>query len=29
RYRGLAKNKNRLALLLGFVNLLRAESCPV
>ena len=27
RYRGLGKNQNRLALLLGFVNLLRAESC--
>jgi len=27
RYRGLGKNENRLALLLGFVNLLRAESC--
>ena len=26
RYRGLGKNENRLALLLGFVNLLRAES---
>ena len=29
RYRSLAKNKNRLALLLGFANLLRAESCMV
>ena len=27
RYRGLEKNENRLALLLGFANLLRAESC--
>ena len=27
RYRGLGKNENRLALLLGFANLLRAESC--
>ena len=27
RYRGLAKNENRLALLLGFANLLRARSC--
>jgi IS5 family transposase len=25
RYRGLAKNENRLALLLGFANLMRAE----
>ena len=29
RYRSLAKNENRLALLLGFANLLRAESCMV
>ena len=29
RYRGLGKNENRLALLLGFANLLRAESCLV
>ena len=29
RYRGLAKNENRLALLLGFANLLRRESCLV
>ena len=29
RYRGLAKNENRLALLLGFANLLRGESCLV
>ena len=29
RYRSLANNKNRLALLLGFTNLLRAESCMV
>ena len=29
RYRGLAKNENRLALLLGFANLLRSESCRV
>ena len=29
RYRGLGKNENRLALLLGFVNLLRGESCLV
>ena len=28
-YRSLAKNENRLALLLGFANLLRAESCMV
>ena len=27
RHRGLGKNENRLALLLGFANLLRAESC--
>ena len=27
RYQGLGKNENRLALLLGFANLLRAESC--
>ncbi|TGG90913.1 MAG: IS5 family transposase [Aphanocapsa feldmannii 277cV] len=29
RYRGLAKNENRLALLLGFANLMRSESCLV
>ena len=29
RYRSLGKNENRLALLLGFANLLRAESCMV
>ena len=29
RYRGLAKNENQLALLLGFANLLRGESCLV
>ena len=29
RYRSLEKNGNRLALLLGFANLLRAESCIV
>ena len=29
RYRGLAKNENRLALLLGFANLLRGESALV
>ncbi len=29
RYRTLRKNENRLALLLGFANLLRAESCMV
>ena len=29
RYRGLAKNENRRALLLGFANLLRGESCLV
>ena len=29
RYHSLAKNENRLALLLGFANLLRAESCMV
>ncbi|WP_161632495.1 transposase [Candidatus Synechococcus spongiarum] len=29
RYRGLAGNENRLALLRGFANLLRGESCPV
>ena len=29
RYRSLAKNENRLALLLGFANLVRAESCMV
>ena len=29
RYRSLSKNENRLALLLGFANLLRAESCRV
>ena len=29
RYRSLAKNENRLSLLLGFANLLRAESCMV
>ena len=29
RYRSLAKNENRLALLLGLANLLRAESCMV
>ena len=29
RYRSLGKNKNRLALLLGFANLLGAESCMV
>ncbi len=29
RYRSLEKNENRLALLLGFANLLRAESCMV
>ena len=29
RYRSLAKNENRLALLLGFANLLWAESCMV
>ncbi len=29
RYRGLAKNENRLALLLGVANLLRGESCLV
>jgi len=29
RYRGLAKNENRLALLLGFANLLRSQSCRV
>jgi len=28
-YRGLAKNENRLALLLGVANLLRGESCLV
>ena len=27
RYRGLGKKENRLALLLGFANLLRSESC--
>ena len=27
RYRGLPKNENRLALLLGFANLLPGESC--
>ena len=27
RYRGLSKNENRLALLLGFANLLSGESC--
>ncbi|WP_218969709.1 hypothetical protein [Candidatus Synechococcus spongiarum] len=27
RYRSLARNENRLALLLGFANLLRAQSC--
>ena len=29
RYRSLGKNENRLSLLLGFANLLRAESCMV
>ena len=29
RYRSLGKNENRLALLLGFAHLLRAESCMV
>ena len=29
RYRGMAKNENHLALLLGFANLLRSESCMV
>ena len=29
RYPSLGKNKNRLSLLLGFANLLRAESCMV
>ncbi len=29
RYRRLGKNENRLALLLGFANLLRVESCMV
>jgi len=29
RYRGLAKNENRLALLLGCANLLSAEACMV
>ena len=29
RYRSLRKNENRLALVLGFANLLRAESCMV
>ena len=28
-YRSLEKKENRLALLLGFANLLRAESCMV
>ena len=28
-YRSLGKNENRLALLLGFANLLPAESCMV
>ena len=28
-YLSLAKNENRLALLVGFANLLRAESCMV
>ena len=27
RYRGLAKNTQRLAVLLGFTNLIRAERC--
>ncbi len=29
RYRSLGKSENRLALPLGFANLLRAESCMV
>ena len=29
RYRSLGKNENRLALLLGFAHLLRAEFCMV
>ncbi len=29
RYRSLGKKENRLALLLGFANLLRAECCMV